>query len=253
MPPFVTIRASASAPLRRSARASSRSLWPSSRSPWPYDRAVSKTVMPASAAAAIVSSARSSSRSGSVERRMQPRPMRSSDGPSHPGAFRTWRLRRLRSRCGSRGRAIPEMPLVRFASYGWPGPLSAVPHSAADHRLRRPALAEEDRRGEHAGPRRERPLRRRRRAADPRPERAPRGPRRDVARRPALRPLRPAPQVRAPLRAGLRRPLRRVDRDRGARGRPRDPAREGLRPVPGALRPSGRSSRSRRTRGSSSC
>ena len=85
--------------------------------------------------------------------------------------------------------------------------------------------------------RRERAHRRRRRAADPRPQRAPRRPRRDVARWAALRPLRPAPEVRAPLGAGLRRPFGRLDRDRGARGRPRDPAREGLHPVPGALRP----------------
>ena len=48
----------------------------------PYARAVSNTVMPASAAATIVASARSSSRSASVERRMQPRPTRSSPGLS---------------------------------------------------------------------------------------------------------------------------------------------------------------------------
>ena len=64
----------------------------------PYARAVSKTVMPASAAAAIVSSARSSSRSSSVDRRMQPRPMRSSEAASHPGRLRT---RRLRQAAGS--------------------------------------------------------------------------------------------------------------------------------------------------------
>ena len=47
IPPFVTIRAIASAPPRGSARARSRSLWPSSRSSRPYERAVSKTVTPA--------------------------------------------------------------------------------------------------------------------------------------------------------------------------------------------------------------
>ena len=82
MPPFVTMRARSPLPLSRSARTTSLSLWPSSFSPRPYECAVSNTVIPASAAAAIVSSARRSSRSSSVERRMQPRPTRSSPGPS---------------------------------------------------------------------------------------------------------------------------------------------------------------------------
>ena len=124
-----------------------------------------------------------------------------------------------------------------FAANEWLGSLFPLSRSAADHRLRRSALAEEDGRGEHAGPDRERAQRRRRRAPDPRPQRAARRPRRDVAGWAALRPLRPAPEVRAPLGAGLRRPVGRVDRDRGARGRPRDPARKGVHPVPGALGP----------------
>ena len=80
MPPFVTIRARVGRQHAASARASSRSLWPSSFGPRPYARAVSNTVTPAPAAAAIVASARSSSRSASVESRMQPRPIRSSAG-----------------------------------------------------------------------------------------------------------------------------------------------------------------------------
>ena len=74
MPPFVTIRADST---RRRARARSASLSP-------YERAVSNTVIPASHAAAIVSSATSSSRSSSVDMRMQPRPMRNSEASSHP-------------------------------------------------------------------------------------------------------------------------------------------------------------------------
>ena len=49
---------------------------------------MSNTVTPASAAAAIVASARSSSRSSSVDRRMQPRPTRSSEASSHAGRLR---------------------------------------------------------------------------------------------------------------------------------------------------------------------
>src|SRR5436189_4308742 len=93
MPPFVTIRAVACEPHARSARASSRSLWPSSAWPRPYARAVSKTVIPASAAAAIVANASSSSRLSPVDMRMQPRPTRSSDAPSHSGRLRTRRVR----------------------------------------------------------------------------------------------------------------------------------------------------------------
>ena len=69
MPPLVTIRAEAAAPQLRSALATIASL--SS-----YARAVSKTVIPASAAAAIVSGA------DSAGSRMQPRPIRSSAGSS---------------------------------------------------------------------------------------------------------------------------------------------------------------------------
>ena len=88
MPPFVTIRARASAPHERSPRANSRSLWPRSPGPSPYVRAESNTVTPARAAAAIVSSASSSSRSAAVDRRMQPRPMRDSDACSQDGRLR---------------------------------------------------------------------------------------------------------------------------------------------------------------------
>ena len=91
-PPLVTTRA-LPAPQHRRARASRRSLWPSSDSPRPYARAVSNTVTPASAAAAIVSTASCSSRLSSVDMRMHPRPTRSSDGSSHPGRFRPRRLR----------------------------------------------------------------------------------------------------------------------------------------------------------------
>ena len=114
------------------------------------------------------------------------------------------------------------------------------------------SLAEEDGGAEHAGRGRERPDGRRDRAADPRPERPPGRPRRHVAGRPALRPLRPAEEVGAPVGARLRGSLGRVDRDRRARGRPRDPAREGLRARSGSARRCGRPSRSPPRPGSSS-
>ena len=53
-------------------------------SPRAYAWAVSNTVTPAASAASIVSRASASSRSGSVDIRMQPRPMRSSDGEASP-------------------------------------------------------------------------------------------------------------------------------------------------------------------------
>ncbi len=95
IPPFVTIRARDLEPGRRRARATSLSLCPSSASPWPYARAVSNTVTRASTAAAIVSRASSSSRSCSVDRRMQPRPMRSSEAASQSGRLRTRRVRHV--------------------------------------------------------------------------------------------------------------------------------------------------------------
>ena len=91
IPPLVTIRARRSALQRRSAEASSLSLLP-------YARAVSKTVMPASTAALMVSTASSESRLSSVDSRMQPRPMRSSESSSHP--------RELRSRTVSSSRLV---------------------------------------------------------------------------------------------------------------------------------------------------
>src|SRR5215208_1736572 len=56
--------------------------------------------MPASTAAAIVARARSSSTVSSVDRRMQPRPMRSSDASSQPGRVRPRRLPPLTCRTG---------------------------------------------------------------------------------------------------------------------------------------------------------
>ena len=97
IPPFVTIRAPSAAPDARSACARSRSLWPSSSAPSPYEWAVSKTVKPACAAAATVSVARPSSRSSSVERRMQPRPMRGSVASSQGGRLRRRSLRKTQT------------------------------------------------------------------------------------------------------------------------------------------------------------
>jgi len=71
IPPFVTMF-TRRAPCSRSARARSRSLWPRSASSRAYARAVSKHVTPASSAAAITRAPRSSSRSSSVDSRMQP-------------------------------------------------------------------------------------------------------------------------------------------------------------------------------------
>ncbi len=109
MPPFVTTRALRPAPASRSARASSRSLWPSSDSSAPYARAVSKTATPASTAAATVSSARLSSRSASVERRMHPRPTRSSSGASQSEVMPARRLARTLRADSPRPRARVEL------------------------------------------------------------------------------------------------------------------------------------------------
>ena len=116
MPPFVTMRAVVASALR-SARARSCSLSP-------YARAVSNTVMPASAAATIVASARSSSRSASVERRMQPRPTRSSPGSSQLSG--SSRLRRrtppignpLSTRDARSVASASPSPLVRSGAHG---------------------------------------------------------------------------------------------------------------------------------------
>ncbi len=126
--------------------------------------------------------------------------------------------------------------VVTLHAHGHWGLYLVVPDPAADPGLRRPGLAEEDRRAEHAGP-----------------GRAPASPAREVARqildRNGLQDVPVEPSPGGPLsdhydprkrsvhlsRAGLRRARGRLDGDRRARGRPRDPAREGVRAVPGAL------------------
>ena len=87
----------------------------------PYARAVSNTVTPASAAAAIVSSARSSSRSSSVDRRMQPRPMRSSDDGFTWGTLRLGPPLEGRLVCAVLSRRLPARGPVRRAA-PHPGP-----------------------------------------------------------------------------------------------------------------------------------
>ena len=86
-PPALVIPPSSRSVRARGRRTRERSS--ETRSLSPYARAVSKTVIPASAAAAIVAYTSSSARGSPVDRRMQPRPMRSSESSSQRRAPRS--------------------------------------------------------------------------------------------------------------------------------------------------------------------